>query len=77
MSQLVLRREETAGGLLAVLKGLEIQKTLGSEPILTALRHFPAQSPRYADFPAEVHPRLVQALQARGCLLYTSPSPRD
>jgi len=26
--------------LLAVLKSLEIQKTLGSEPVLAALRHY-------------------------------------
>jgi DEAD/DEAH box helicase domain-containing protein len=66
VSQLVLRREETAGGLLAVLKGLEIQKTLGSEPVLTALRHFPSQSARYADFPPDIDPRLVDVLRARG-----------
>src|SRR5687767_10336303 len=66
VSQLVLRREETAGGLLAVLKGLEIQKTLGSEPVLTALRHFPSQSARYADLPPDIDPRLVDVLRARG-----------
>jgi len=66
VSQLVLRREDTSGGLLGVLKGLEIQKTLGAEPVLAALRHFPAQGPRYADFPPEVHPRLVETLRARG-----------
>jgi DEAD/DEAH box helicase domain-containing protein len=66
VSQLVLRREDTSGGLLGVLKGLEIQKTLGAEPVLAALRHFPAQAPRYADFPPEVHARLVETLRARG-----------
>jgi DEAD/DEAH box helicase domain-containing protein len=66
VSQLVLRREEVSGGLLGVLKGLEIQKTLGAEPVLTALRHFPAQAARFAEFPAEVDPRLVETLRARG-----------
>jgi DEAD/DEAH box helicase domain-containing protein len=72
VSQLALRREDTAGGLLAVLKGLEIQKTLGAEPVLTALRHFPAQSPRYAAFPADIDPRLVSVFASRGVTeLYT------
>jgi DEAD/DEAH box helicase domain-containing protein len=72
LSQLVLRREDTAGGLLAVLKGLEIQKTLGTEPVLTALRHFPAQPARYTQFPEDVHPQLLAVLHARGLdQLYT------
>lgn len=72
VSQLALRREDTAGGLLAVLKGLEIQKTLGTEPVLTALRHFPAQAARYAAFPDDVDPRLRSVLQSRGLeQLYT------
>src|ERR1051326_6820219 len=66
VSQLALRREDTAGGLLAVLKGLEIQKTLGTEPVLTALRHFPAQAARHAPFPDDIDPRLVSVFQARG-----------
>ena len=64
--QLVLRREDTEGALLSVLKGLEIQKTLGSEPVLTALRHFPAQAARLADFPPDLHPKLREVLEARG-----------
>ena len=64
--QLVLRREDTEGALLSVLKGLEIQKTLGAEPVLTALRHFPAQPARLADFPPDLHPKLRQVLEARG-----------
>ena len=72
MSQLVLRREETSGGLLAVLKGLEIQKTLGAEPVLAALRHFPAQSARFADFPEDLPPALADVLRRRGVeQLYT------
>ncbi len=64
--QLVLRREDTEGTLLSVLKGLEIQKTLGAEPVLTALRHFPAQPARLADFPPDLHPKLREVLEARG-----------
>ncbi|HSB61892.1 MAG TPA: DEAD/DEAH box helicase [Vicinamibacteria bacterium] len=63
---LVLRREETEGTLLSVLKGLEIQETLGAEPVLTALRHYPAAPARLAPFPPGLHPRLRQALEARG-----------
>ena len=64
--QLVLRREDTEGALLSVLKGLEIQKTLGAEPVLTALRHFPAQPAHLADFPEGLHPKLREVLEARG-----------
>ena len=58
-----------AGGdaaLLAVLKSLEIQKTLGSEPVLAALRHFPAQPAEIVDFPNELHPKLRETLAGRG-----------
>jgi len=66
MSQLVVRGEDTESALLSALKLLEIQKTLGAEPVLAAVRRFPAQPARHADFPAEVHPRLKEVLQARG-----------
>ena len=36
------RAARNRGRLLAVLKALEIQKTLGAEPVLAALRRFPA-----------------------------------
>jgi DEAD/DEAH box helicase domain-containing protein len=62
---LVVRRED-GDALLAVLKSFEIQKTLGAEPVLAALRHYPAQAARYADFPDALHPRLREVLQARG-----------
>ena len=62
---LVVRRED-GDTLLAVLKSFEIQKTLGAEPVLAALRHYPAQPARYADFPEGLHPKLAQVLQARG-----------
>jgi DEAD/DEAH box helicase domain-containing protein len=52
--------------LLAVLKALEIQKTLGTDPVLTALRHFPAQPAQLTDFPEALHPKLRDALESRG-----------
>jgi len=64
--QLVLHRQDTGGELLSVLKGLEIQKTLGAEPVLTALRHFPAEPARVVPFPDDLHPRLRAALEGRG-----------
>jgi DEAD/DEAH box helicase domain-containing protein len=62
---LVVHRED-GDALLAVLKSFEIQKTLGAEPVLAALRHYPAQAARYADFPDALHPKLRDVLQARG-----------
>jgi DEAD/DEAH box helicase domain-containing protein len=64
--QLVLRREDTDSALLTVLKGLAIQKTLGAEPVLAALRHYPAEAARFRDFPDDLHPRLRAVLEARG-----------
>ncbi len=70
--QLALSRETGDASLLAVLKALEIQRTLGTEPVLTALRHFPAQPARYADLPPDLDPRLASMLKARGIeRLYT------
>jgi DEAD/DEAH box helicase domain-containing protein len=64
--QLVLRREQTEEGLASVLRALEGAKGAGSEPVLTALRRFPAQPPDLADFPDDLHPRLRDVLVARG-----------
>jgi DEAD/DEAH box helicase domain-containing protein len=64
--QLVLRGEDTEGALLSILKSLEIEKTLGAEPTLAALRRFPAQPARLAPLPDDLHPRLKAALLARG-----------
>ena len=64
--QLVVRPDTTEDGLLATLKSLELQRTVGSDPVLTALRHFPAQPAQYADFPEDLHSRLVDVLRKRG-----------
>src|SRR5687768_12230239 len=64
--QLALSREVSESSLLAVLKALEIQRTLGTEPVLTALRRFPARPAEYAEFPDELDPRLRAVLEARG-----------
>jgi len=63
---LALTRTDSPGPLLSVLKGLEIQKTLGTEPVLTALRHFPAQPAEVVDFPEDLHPTLRETLWRRG-----------
>jgi DEAD/DEAH box helicase domain-containing protein len=63
---LVRSRKDNEGGLLSILKTLEIQKTLGAEPVLTAVKRFPAEPARLVDFPSELHPRLVEVLRQRG-----------
>ncbi len=65
MSQQLVRRGEEREALLGVLKGLEIQKTLGVEPVLTALRHYPARPAQLADFPPELHRQLTDVLRGR------------
>ncbi|HEY7511533.1 MAG TPA: DEAD/DEAH box helicase, partial [Vicinamibacteria bacterium] len=37
-----------------------------AEPVLTAVRRFPAEPPRYAEFPPGLAARLLEVLQARG-----------
>ncbi len=70
--QLALRREDTESALLSVLKALEIERTLGAEPVLAALRRFPPQEARYAEFPEDVDSRLRDVLARRGVeRLYT------
>ncbi len=73
MSQeLVLHRQDTDGDLLSVLKALEVKKTLGAEPVLTALRHFPARPAQVVPFPDDLNPRLREVLTAKGLSgLYT------
>ena len=70
--QLVLHRQDTDGDLLSVLKALEVKKTLGAEPVLTALRHFPARPAQVVPFPDDLNPRLREVLTAKGLSgLYT------
>jgi len=52
---------------MTVLGALERERD-GSRPLLSALRHFPAESPRYAEFPSELDARLAEVLRARGYL---------
>ena len=50
-----------------LLKSLEIVRDLSlKDGSITAIKHLPAQDGRYVDYPAEVHPALVQALQEKG-----------
>jgi DEAD/DEAH box helicase domain-containing protein len=60
------QRTSSPEAMVAVLKALEIEKTLGTEPTLTALRHFPTVSPQYADFPPGLHLKLIDVLRKRG-----------
>jgi DEAD/DEAH box helicase domain-containing protein len=64
--QLVLRRDQTEEALVSAVRALELAKGPGSEPVLTALRRFPAQPAEFADFPEGLHPRLREVLAARG-----------
>jgi DEAD/DEAH box helicase domain-containing protein len=59
-------RGDGQSSLLSVLKALEIQKTLGTDPVLAALRHFPAEPAQVVDFPDEIHPKLRESLVGRG-----------
>ena len=63
---LAIRREDTEQSLISALKALELTKTLGDEPVLTALKHFPALPPQYAPFPEDLDPRLRDVLVRRG-----------
>jgi DEAD/DEAH box helicase domain-containing protein len=50
-----------------LLKSLEIVRDLSlKDGSITAIKHLPAQDGRSVDYPAEVHPALVQALQEKG-----------
>jgi DEAD/DEAH box helicase domain-containing protein len=64
--ELVVPGGNAEGALRAALKTLELEKTLGAEPVLAALRRFPAQEAAYAPFPEDLHPRLRAVLGGRG-----------
>ncbi len=48
----------------AASAGVHVQ--VGGDTVVTAVRHIPAQSARYAPWPDDVDPRLREALRARG-----------
>jgi DEAD/DEAH box helicase domain-containing protein len=64
--QLVLHSQDTGASLLRVLEDLEVARTLGNEPVLTALRHFPSRAAETTRLPEDLHPRLREVLAARG-----------
>ena len=66
MSQnLVLQRQDTTNALTSVLDGLRRQD-FGGDPVIAALRRFAPQPGRWAEFPDELHPKLVEVLRDRG-----------
>jgi DEAD/DEAH box helicase domain-containing protein len=56
-----------------LLKSLEALKDIGvKNDSITAIKHIPAQEGRYREYPEEIHPALVEALQEKGfARLYT------
>ncbi len=67
-----LARDSGTGGLISILKGLEIEKSLATDPVVVALRYYPATSGSFAPLPPELAPKLVEYLRGRGLdQLYT------
>lgn len=61
-----------SSGLISILKGLEIERSLASDPVVAALRYFPSSSGSYADIPPDLSPKLAEVLKTRGIeRLYT------
>jgi DEAD/DEAH box helicase domain-containing protein len=63
MTSLAVTHEGPASLLEAALGSLEAR---GREPVLAAVRRFPAEPAREVPFPGEMHPALAGALRARG-----------
>jgi DEAD/DEAH box helicase domain-containing protein len=63
MTSLAVSREHPGPLLEAALGSLEGR---GPEPVLAAVRRFPAEPARLVPFPDEMHPRLRDALRAQG-----------
>jgi DEAD/DEAH box helicase domain-containing protein len=63
MTSLAVSREGPGSLLEAALGSLEPH---GREPVLAAVRRFPAEPARLVPFPEELHPSLQAALRARG-----------
>jgi len=67
-----LARDSGTGGLVGILKGLEIEKSLATDPVVVALRYFPATAGSYAPLPTDLSPKLAEYLHGRGLdQLYT------
>ncbi|MEO8360462.1 MAG: DEAD/DEAH box helicase, partial [Vicinamibacteria bacterium] len=59
-------------GMISILKALEIEKSLTTDPVVVALRYFPATSGSFAAFPDDLEPKLAAYLRGRGLdQLYT------
>ncbi|HTV02568.1 MAG TPA: DEAD/DEAH box helicase [Luteitalea sp.] len=59
-----------AGRAVQALPGPEgvaaVHAQVSADKVVTAVRHIPAQAARYAPWPTDVDPRLIEALAARG-----------
>ena len=71
-----LARDGGPGGLISILKGLEIEKSLATDPVVVALRYYPATSGSFAPLPPELAPKLVEYLHGRGWISSTRTSGR-
>jgi len=60
-----LTRDGGTGGLISILKGLEIEKSLATDPVVVALRYYPGTSGSFAPLPPELAPKLVEYLRGR------------
>jgi DEAD/DEAH box helicase domain-containing protein len=70
--QLIVRTPDTQGSLLAALDALDTRRGPADEPVIAAVRRFPAREARYADFPEALDGRLRSVLESRGIRrLYT------
>jgi DEAD/DEAH box helicase domain-containing protein len=61
-----LARDGGTGGLISILKGLEIEKSLATDPVVLALRYYPATAGSFAPLSPDLPPRLVEYLHGRG-----------
>jgi DEAD/DEAH box helicase domain-containing protein len=69
--QLVVRAPDTQSSLLAALDALDTRRG-SDEPVIAAVRRFPAREARYADFPESLDGKLRGVLESRGVRrLYT------
>ena len=57
-----LARDSGTGGLISILKGLEIEKSLATDPVVVALRYYPATTGSFAPLPPDLSPKLSEYL---------------